>query len=81
MKFCVIKRFCVGEFHDHLDGIPSFIKFTYKLEIDGKVPFLDVLVTRQHNGALTMQFITSPHTQQIVTYNSLHTTLDITNFL
>ena len=32
--FCVIKRSCVGEFHDHLDGISSFIKFTYELEME-----------------------------------------------
>ena len=51
--FCVIKRSCVGEFHDHLDGISSFIKFTYELEMDGRLPFMDVLVTRQLNGALT----------------------------
>ena len=51
--FCVIKRSCVREFHDHPDGISSFIKFTYELEMEGRLPFLDVFVTRQHNGALT----------------------------
>ena len=78
--FCVIKRSCVGEFYDRLSGISSFIKFTYELDVDGRLPFLDVLVTRQHNGAQTTTIITSPHTQ-IATYKSLHTTLNITNFL
>ena len=51
--FCVIKCFCVVEFHNHLDGISSFIKFAFELEMDGRLQFLDVLVTLPHNGALT----------------------------
>ena len=46
----VIKRSCVGEFHDHLDRISSFIKFTNELEMEGRLLFLDVLVTRQHTN-------------------------------
>ena len=33
---CVIKRSCVVEFHNHLDGISFFIKFTYELEMDSR---------------------------------------------
>ena len=78
--FCVIICSCVGEFHDHLDGISSFIKFTYKLEMEGRLPFLDVLVTSQHNDTLTTTIYHKP-THTIATNNSLHTILDITNFL
>ena len=46
--FYVNKRSCVGEFHDHLNGISFFIKFTYELVMDFRLPFLNVLVTRQH---------------------------------
>ena len=71
--FCVIKRSCVGEFHDHLDGISSFIKFTYKLKMDGRLPFLDVLVTRQHNGALTTTIYHKPtHTNRSLQFTSHH---------
>ena len=63
--FCVIKRSCVEEFRDHLDGISSFIKFTYELEVDGRLPFLDVRVTRQHSGALTTTIYHKPtHTNR-----------------
>ena len=57
--FCVIKCSCVREFHDHLDGISSFIKFTYEL---------DVLVTRQHNGASTTTIYHKPtHNKSLLT--------------
>ena len=71
--FCVIKRSCVGKFHDHLDGISSFIKFTYELEVDGRLPFLDVLVTRQHSGALTTTIYHKPtHTNRCLQFTSHH---------
>ena len=63
--FCVIKRSCVGEFHDHLDNISSFIKFTYELEMESRLPILDVLVTRRHNGAFVTTIYHKPtHTNR-----------------
>ena len=71
--FCVIKRSCVGEFHDHLDGISSFIKFTFELEVDGRLPFLDVFVTRQQSGALTTTIYHKPtHTNRYLQFTSHH---------
>ena len=71
--FCVIKRSSVGKFHDHLDGISSFIKFTYELELDGRLPFLNVLVTRQHNGALTTTIYYKPtNTNRYLQFTSHH---------
>ena len=71
--FCVIKRSCVGEFHDHLDGTSSFIKFTYELEIDGRLSFLDVIVTRLHNGALTTTIYHKPtHANRYLQFTSRH---------
>ena len=78
--FCVIKHSCVGEFHDHLDGISSFIKFTYELEMRVDCHFWMFLSLVNTMALQPIQFITSPHTQ-IASYNSLHTTRDITNFL
>ena len=71
--FCVIKRSCVIEFHDHLDGISSFIKFTCELEVDGRLLFLDVLVTRQHSGTLTTTiYHKSTHTNCYLQFTSHH---------
>ena len=58
---------------DHLDGISSFIKFTYEHEVDGRLPFLDVLVTRRHNGALNTTIYHKPtHTKLCVQFTSHH---------
>ena len=71
--FCVIKRSCVGEFYDHLDGISSFIKFTYELKVNGRLPFLDVLVTCQHSGALsTTIYHKLTHTNRYLQFTSHH---------
>ena len=78
--FCVIKCFCVEEFHDHLDGISSFIKFTYELEMRVDCHFWMFLLLLNTMALQPLQFITKSHTQ-IAPYNSLHTTQDITNFL
>ena len=67
MKFSVIKSSCVREFHDHLDGISFFIKFTYKLEMDGRLPFLYVLATHQHNGTLTTTIYHKPTHKSLLT--------------
>ena len=60
-------------FHDHLNGISSFIKFTYELKVEGELPFLDVLVTRQHSGALTTTIYHKPtHTNRYLQFTSHH---------
>ena len=71
--FWVMKRSCVREFYGHLDGISSFIKFIYKLEMDDRLPFLDVLVTCQHSGALTATIYHKPtHTNRYLQFTSHH---------
>ena len=83
--FCVIKHSCVGEFHDHLDGISSFIKFTYELEMEGRLPFLNFLVTRAHNGALTTTIYRKPthtkHYQQFTSHHPRHHKLSVARSL
>ena len=69
--FCVMKCSYVGEFHDHLDGISSFIKFTHELEMEVRLPFLDILVTRQHNSARTTTIYRKPpHTNFYLQFTS-----------
>ena len=72
--FCVIKRSCVEDFHDHHpDSISSFIKFTYELEMDGRLPCLDVRVTCRHNGVFTTTIYCKPtHTNRYLQFTSHH---------
>ena len=44
----------------HPDGISSLFKFTYKLEMDSRLPFLDAFFTRQYNGALATTIYHKP---------------------
>ena len=42
----------LAEFLDRMNNIHDSIKFTMETETDGKIPFLDVLVTRNASGGL-----------------------------
>ena len=70
--YFVDDTFCVREFHDHLDDISSFIMFTYELEMDGRLPCLDVHDTRSHIGALTTTIYHKP------THTNRHLTIHLT---
>ena len=52
----VLKRDTVEGFTEHLNGIDETgsIKFTYEMEREGSLPFLDILVTRQQNEQLKL---------------------------
>ena len=38
------------DFHEHLNGQNADIQFTKEIEENGKIPFLDCLVTRDNNN-------------------------------
>ena len=52
--------------------LPSSSSFM-NLKMDGRLPFSDVLVTRQHNGALTTAIYHKPtHTNRYLQFTSHH---------
>ena len=65
----------VENFTEHLDTIhpTGSIKFTHELEQEGKIPFLDTLITRKpyHNIKLQV-YRKSTHTDQYSAFDSLH---------
>jgi hypothetical protein len=46
----------VGEFYKHLNRQSDSIKFTMEKEVDGVLPFLDLLVRRKENKIETEVF-------------------------
>ena len=58
------------EFLNNLDDSGS-IKFTYEIESEGKLPFLDLLITQKDTGAVNLQIYRKPtHTDQYLNFSS-----------
>ncbi|GJQ73523.1 hypothetical protein Trydic_g13875 [Trypoxylus dichotomus] len=53
------------------NGLQESIKFTIELEVDDKIPFLDVLIHKQSNGTLRMTVYKKP-TGQYLHFDSNH---------
>ena len=57
-------------FHDRLNELHASLQFTSETEVDGKLPFLDVLVTRQENQLITSVYRKKTYTGQYMQWNS-----------
>ena len=47
--FTAVHKDRIDDFHEHLNRQNADIRFTKEIEEDGKIPFLDCLVTRNNN--------------------------------
>ena len=59
-------------FLQHLNTIRTSIKFTMEMEIDGQLPFLDVLVKKNGDKLSTTVFRKKMHTDQYINYGLNH---------
>ena len=60
------------EFLNNLDDSGS-IKFTYEVETEGQLPFLDLLLKRTNSGGLKLSVYRKPtHTDQYLNFMSHH---------
>ncbi|GJQ77972.1 hypothetical protein Trydic_g2333 [Trypoxylus dichotomus] len=63
----------LSEFLQHLKSFHPRIQFTMKLEEDGQLPLLDVLVNRNRDGTLGHRVYRKPtHTDRYLHYNYNH---------
>jgi hypothetical protein len=61
------------KFFNHFNSISSEIKFTMELEENGKIPFLDVLISRKEDGTLGHQvYRKKTHIDSYLHANSYH---------
>ena len=71
-SFCIIGKDDVSSFHDTLNSIDTNISFTIETECNGKIAFLDTLVSRR-NGAIVVDVYRKPtHTDRYLDFNSHH---------
>ena len=69
----MIKEEHVDDFHQHFKLKQAFIKFTREKEVNGTLSFLDVTVTRKHDGSLiTSVYRKLTHTGRYLSFDSHH---------
>ena len=70
--FAVIKETDVEPFLTLLNERNSAIQFEMEREVDGQLPFLDVLVSRVGNSVSTKVYRKGTHTDRLLDFNSYH---------
>ena len=71
--FTVVHVDRVQHLLEHLNHIECSIQFTVEVEIDGKLPFLDVSVNRGSDGSLNTSVYRKPtHTDRYLDFSSHH---------
>ena len=60
----------IDEFHEHLSEQNTNIQFTKEIEENGKIPFLDCLVTRENNTLRTTVYRKPTHTDRLLDQTS-----------
>ena len=53
--FTAVHKDGIEDFHEHLNRQNVDIQFTKEIEDNGKIPFLDCLVTRDNNNSTSLR--------------------------
>ena len=64
----------IDEFHEHLNEQNTNIQFTKEIEENGKIPFLDCLVTRENNTLRTTVYRKPTHIDRLLDQTSYNPT-------
>ena len=63
----------IDSFHHHLNSIEPNIQFTVEKEVDGRLPFLDIMLSRDDTGSVsTAVYRKTTHTDQYLSFDSHH---------
>ena len=72
--FTAIHKDEIDAFHDHLNEQNADIQFTKEIEENGKLPFLDCLVSRENNELRTTVYRKPTHTDRLLDESSYNPT-------
>ena len=72
--FTAVHKDEIDVFHDHLNEQNADIQFTREVEEDGKLPFLDCLVSRDENTLRTTVYRKPTHTDRLLDESSYNPT-------
>ena len=73
--FTVLPEDIVYRFLEHLNQVEPSIRFTVEKEVDGQLPFLDLLISRDSDGSISTSVYRKPtHTDQYLHFSSHHPT-------
>ena len=72
--FTAVHKDEIDDFHEHLNGQNADIQFTKEIEENGKIPFLDCLVTRDNNELRTTIYRKPTHTDRLLDQSSYNPT-------
>ena len=73
--FIAVHKDEIDDFHEHLNRQNIDIQFTKEIEENGKIPFLDCLVTRDNNNRLNTTVYRKPtHTDRLLDQSSYNPT-------
>ena len=72
--FTAVHKDEIDDFHEHLNGQNADLQFTKEIEENGKIPFLDCLVTRDKNELRTTIYRKPTHTDRLLDQSSYNPT-------
>ena len=72
--FTAVHKDRIDDFHEHLNRQNADIQFTKEIEENGKIPFLDCLVTRNNNKLQTTVYRKPTHTDRLLDQSSYNPT-------
>ena len=72
--FTAVHKYKIEDFHDHLNEQNADIQFTKEIEENGKLPFLDCLVSRNNNELHTTVYRKPTHTDRLLNESSYNLT-------
>ena len=72
--FTAVHKDGIDDFHEHLNRQNADIQFTKEIKENGKIPFLDCLVTRDNNKLQTTIYRKPTHTDRLLDQSSYNPT-------